>query len=78
MARTIQDQGNEDLTVNKKKRRGVEEDGENIETEEACRKYGINLGRFRTETEILSELHLKYPVSGMPCSSPRTRDQGNF
>ena len=59
MARTIIDQGNEDWTVNKKRRRGVEE--EDMEEGAACRKFGIILGGFRTEVEVLAELHLTYP-----------------
>ena len=27
----------------------------------ACRKFGIILGEFRTEVEVLADLHLKYP-----------------
>ena len=62
MARTIIDQGNEDWTVNKKRRRGVEEDkNEDMEEGAACRKFGIILGGFRTEVEVLAELHLTYP-----------------
>ena len=53
--------GNESWTVNKKRRRGEEEDGEQTETVETFRKFGINLGSFRTEADILAELHLKYP-----------------
>ena len=40
--------------------RGEEEDGEHMETDETLRKFGINPGSFRTEVEILAELHLKY------------------
>ena len=58
MART--DQGNEDWTVNKKRRRGVEED-EVMEEGVTGRKFGIILGGFRTEVEVLAELHLRYP-----------------
>ena len=61
MAHIIQEQGNEGWTVNKKRRRGEEEDGEHTETEETIRKFRINLGNFRTEAEILAELNLKYP-----------------
>ena len=63
MAHTIQGQGNEDWTVTKKKRRGVEKDGNNEEMEEgaACRKFGIILGGVRMEVEVLAELHLRYP-----------------
>ena len=32
-----------------------------MEIEEAYRKFGINLGNFRTEADVLSEIHLKYP-----------------
>ena len=34
---------------------GEEEDGEQPETEETFRKFGINLGSFRMEAEILAE-----------------------
>ena len=61
MAHTIHEQGNQCWTVNKKRRRGEEEDGEHTETEETFRKFGINLGSFRTEADILADLHLKYP-----------------
>ena len=61
MTHTIHEQGNDGSTVNKKSRRGEEEDGQQMETEETFRKFGINLGSFRTEAEILAELHLKYP-----------------
>ena len=72
MARTIIDQGNEDWTVNKKRRRGVEE----VDTEQgdACRKFGIILGGFRTEVEGLAELHLKYPWIQL---TRRTNGAGN-
>ena len=39
----------------------MEEDGDHMETEEDCRKFGINLGNFRTVAEVLAVLHLKYP-----------------
>ena len=63
MEHTIKDQGNEDCTANKKRRRGVEENGNNVDMEEGttCRKFGIFLGDFRTEVEVLPELHLTYP-----------------
>ena len=62
MARTIQDQGNEDWTVTKKRRRGVEENGnEEMEEGATCRKFGIILGGFRTEVQVLAELHLRFP-----------------
>ena len=38
------------------------ENGDHMETEEECRKFGINLGNFRTEAEVLAVLHLKYWV----------------
>ena len=63
MAHTIQDHGNEGWTVNRKRIRGVEEDGNNEDMEEGaakCRKFGIILGGFRTEVEVLADLHLKY------------------
>ena len=60
MTHTIHEQEIEGWTVNKKRRLGEEEYGEHTETEETLRKSGINLGRFRTEAEILVELHLKY------------------
>ena len=49
--------------MNKKRgrREEEEEDGEHTETEETFRTFGIYLGSFRTEAEILAELHLKYP-----------------
>ena len=37
------------------------EDGHQTETEEACRKFGIKLGNYRTEVEALAVLHIKYP-----------------
>ena len=49
-----------ELTVSKKRRRVEEEDGKHTETEETFRKFGINLGSFRTEAEKLTELHQKY------------------
>ena len=61
MTHTIQEQGNEGWTVNKKKRQGEEEEGEQTDTEKIFQKFGINLGSFRMEAEILVELHLKYP-----------------
>ena len=36
MVRAIQDQWNEDCTVNKKRRRGVKEDGNNEDMEEGA------------------------------------------
>ena len=62
MEHTIQDQGNKDWTVNKKRRRGVEDDeNEDMEVGVTCRKFGIILGGFRTEVAVLAELHLRYP-----------------
>ena len=62
MEHTDQDQGDQDWTVNKKRRRGVEDDmDEDVEVSATCRKFGIILGAFRTEVEVLAELHLMYP-----------------
>ena len=63
MEHTDKDQGEQDWTVNKKRRRGVEEDmDQDVEVSATCRKFGIILGAFRTEVEVLAELHLMYPV----------------
>ena len=51
----------EEEEAGRRGRRGDEEDGEQMESEETFRKFGINLGSFRTGAEILAELHLKYP-----------------
>ena len=61
MAHTIQEQGNEGWTVNKKRRRGEEEDLEQTEPEETLQEFGINVGSVRTEAEKLAELHQKFP-----------------
>ena len=61
MTHKINEQWNEGWTVNKKRKRGEEEDGEHTKTGETFRKFGRNLGSFRTEAEILAVLHLKYP-----------------
>ena len=62
MEHTDQDQGEQDWTANKKRRRGVEEDmDQDVEVSATCRKFGIILGAFRTEVEVLAELHLMYP-----------------
>ena len=61
MTHANQEQVNGGWTVNKKRRLGVEEYGDHMETEEECQKFGINLGNFRTEAEVLAVLHLKYP-----------------
>ena len=34
---------------------------EDVEVSATCRKFGIILGAFRTEVEVLAELHLMYP-----------------
>ena len=60
MAHTNQEQMNDGWTVNEKMTRGVEEYGDHMETEEECRKLGINLENYRTEAEVLAVLHLKY------------------
>ena len=62
MEHTDKDQGEQDWTTNKKRRRGVEEDmDQDVEVSATCRKFGIILGAFRTEVEVLAELHLMYP-----------------
>ena len=38
-----------------------DEGNEDMGEGDACRKFGIILGEFRTEVEVLAELHLKYP-----------------
>ena len=42
----------------------MEEYGNNEDMEEAakCRKFGIILGGFRTEVEVLADLHLRYAI----------------
>ena len=75
MTHTIQDQG---LVCNKKRRRGEEEDGNNEDTEEAatCRTFGIILGCFRTEMEVLADFHLRYPwVQLTRNRKPRTKQR---
>ena len=44
MTHTNQEQVNDGWTVNKKRRRGVQEDGDYIERVEECWKFGINFG----------------------------------
>ena len=73
MTHTNQEQVNDGWTVNKKRRRGVEEDGDHMETEEECRKFGINLGNFRTKADVLTVLHLKYPWVKVHRRLTRTR-----
>ena len=75
MEHTNKDQGEQDWTVNKKRRRGVEEDmDQDVEVSATCRKFGIILGAFRTEVEVLAELHLMYPWVNM---TRRTNGAGN-
>ena len=52
MTHTIHEQGNEGWTVNNKRRRGELKDEKYTETEATFRKFGINLGSFRTEVDI--------------------------
>ena len=62
MEHTDQDQGDQDWNGNQEDETGVEEDmDEDMEVSATCQKFGIILGAFRMEVEVLAELHLRYP-----------------
>ena len=61
MARTIQDEWNEDWKQEEETGSGGRRNNEDMEEGTTCRKLGIMLGGFHTEVEVLAELHLRYP-----------------